>query len=212
LANDNLIKQLEQIPAKRQKYVVKTDKIRRDIDSSRKNYEAVYGEIYVEGVDVDITLAAQDTYYQLVVWSPGSAVNGESNGTSPDITNDHIVIGHTGKYFVHWHVSAYSGAKNEYELEVFVNNGATGFGNTEAYRTTSTASAVGLTSGGGICTFNTGDTVELWVERKDGAAVSKTFSVRQATLSVMKLNTDSSELAAYISTLTNDLKKQKILD
>jgi len=211
LANDNLLEELGQIKKNAKKYVVRGDQNKRDIDSSKKNYDAVYGEIYVEGIDVGITLAAESTYYQLIVWSPGSAVNGESNGTSPDITNDHIVINQAGKYFVRWHVSAYSAAKNEYEIEVFTNNGTTGYPNTESYRTTSTASAVGLVSGGGICSFDSGDTVELWVERKDGADVSKTFTVRQATLSVMKLTTDLPKLAAYTSTLTQDMKKQKIL-
>jgi hypothetical protein len=204
-------KEQEQISKGARKYIIRGDANKRDIDSSNKNYAAVYGEIYVEGIDVGIVLAAQDTYYQLVVWSPGGAVNGEFSGTSPDITNDHIVINQAGKYLVHWHVSCYSMAANEYELEVFVNDGAVGYDNTEAYRTTSTASAIGLVSGGGICNFDTGDTVELWVERKDGDAVSKTFTVRQATLSVMKLETDLPKLATYTATLTQDMKKQKIL-
>ena len=147
-----------------------------------------YGEIYVEGIDVGIAMAAQDTYYQVIVWSPGGAgVDGEAKGATPDVSNDHIVVGVSGIYYVRWHVSVYSAAKNEYELEVFINNGDTGFDNTESYRTTSVASAVGSISGGGICDLTAGDTVELWAERKDGAAVEKTLTFRQATLSIMQL-------------------------
>ena len=148
-----------------------------------------FGEIYVEGIDVGIALAAESTYYQVAAWSPGSpdGVNGESNNTTPDVSNDHITILTAGKYFVHWFVSCYSTQKNEYEFEIFINNGDTGFPNTGAYRTTSVASAVGLLSGGGICEFAAGDTVELWVERKDGAGVSKTITIRAATVSVMKI-------------------------
>ena len=74
-----------------------------------------------------------------------------------------------------------------FEIEVFINNGDTGFPTTEAYRTTSVASAVGSISGGGICALTAGDTVELWAERKDGAAVAKTLTFRQATLSIMQI-------------------------
>lgn len=148
-----------------------------------------YGEIYVEGIDFDIALAAEDTYYQVEAWSNGGsdAANGEYRGAAPDITNDHLPISKAGKYFVRWHVAAYSGQKNEYEFEVFKNNGATGFPQTENYRTTSTASAVGACSGGGICDLSVGDTVELWVERKDGAAVSKTITIRAAVLSYIRI-------------------------
>lgn len=148
-----------------------------------------YGEIYVEGIDVGIALALQDTYYQLVVWSPGgpAGVDGEANGAVPDVSNDHITIAKSGMYFVRFHISCYSTLKNEYEFEVHKNNGTGAFHSTEAYRTTSVASAIGLVSGGGICDLTAADTIELWVERKDGAGVSKTITIRQATLSVMQI-------------------------
>lgn len=148
-----------------------------------------YGEIYVEGVDVGIALAAQDTYYQVTAWSDGAAgIDGEAAGATPDASNDHITVAKAGRYYVRWHVSAYSAQKTEYEFEVFVNNGNAGFDNTESYRTTSTASAVGAVSGGGICDLAVGDTVELWVERKDGAGNEKTITIRQATLSIMAID------------------------
>jgi hypothetical protein len=149
----------------------------------------LFGEIYVTGIDVGIAMAAQDTYYQIAVWSPGvpDGVNGEANGVTPDVSNDHITINTAGKYFVRWHVACYSGAKNEYEFEVFTNNGNTGFPQTENYRTTSTAFAIGALSGGGICDLAANDTVELWAERRDGGAVSKTITIRAATLSVIKI-------------------------
>ena len=152
-------------------------------------YLPEYGEIYVEGINVGIAMAAQDTYYPVIVWSPGGAgMDGEANGATPDVSNDHIVVGESGIYYVRWHVSIYSTQKNEFELEVFINNGFTGFPATEAYRTTSVASAVGSVSGGGICDLTASDTVELWVERKDGVAVEKTLTFRQATLSIMQLD------------------------
>ena len=147
-----------------------------------------FAEIYVEGIDVGIALAAEDTYYQCIVWSPGGdGVNGEANGAVPDVSNDHITIAKDGKYLVTWNVSCYSAAKTEYEFEIFVNDGNTGYPNTETYRTTSVASAVGAVSGSGICAFSANDTVELWVERKDGAGVEKTITVRAANITVTQI-------------------------
>ena len=105
----------------------------------------------------------------------------------PDVTNDHITITDAGMYLVTWNVSCYSAQKNEYEFEIFVNNGAAGFPNTESYRTTSVASAVAAISGSGICDFAAADTVELWVERKDGAGVAKTITIRAANINVTQI-------------------------
>ena len=144
-----------------------------------------FAEIYVEGIDDGIVLAAQDTYYQVTSWSAGGAgIDGEANGAVPDVANDHITIIDAGMYLVTWNVSCYSTQKNEYEFEIFVNNGVGGFPNTESYRTTSVASAVAAISGSGICDFAAADTVELWVERKDGLAVAKTITIRAANINV----------------------------
>jgi len=149
-----------------------------------------YGEIWVHDVDVGITLAAQDTWYQVTAWSNTvtsfsyDGHNGEANGVTPDASNDHLTILTTGIYMVHWWVSCYSGATNEFHLQMRRNNNSKGFPNTSGFRTTSTASAVGHVAGGGLCALNANDTIELWVERKDGGAVSKTLTIRAATLAV----------------------------
>jgi len=146
-----------------------------------------YGEIYVGGINHGIVLAAQDTYYQVDAWSAGFGVNGESLDATPDKDNDHIVIGTTGIYLVYWNVACYSVQKNEFEFEVFINNGNTAFPNTEIYRTTSVTSAVASLSGNGLCSLAANDTVELWVERKDGEAISKTVTIRAVTLGVKRI-------------------------
>jgi len=148
----------------------------------------LYGEIYVEGVDIDIVLPAQDVYYQINAWSEGPGHDGEFNGVESEMVNDRIPIKYAGRYMVTWTASSYSAAKNEYEYEIHVNDGSKDFENTEGYRTTSVASAVGNSSGGGICNFAVGDTVELWVKRLDGGDVSpKTLTIRQARITVVKM-------------------------
>ena len=146
----------------------------------------LYGEIYVEEVDVDIVLAAQDTYYQITAWN-AAGEDGEFNGVESEAANDRIPIKYAGRYMVTWSASSYSANANEYEFEIRVNNGVAGFDNTEGYRTTSVASAVGNASGGGICNLAIGDTVELWVKRLDGSSVSKTLTIRQARISIVKM-------------------------
>jgi hypothetical protein len=149
-----------------------------------------FGEIYVEGIDFDILLAEQDVYVQCLPWSDGAGVDGNSNGCTPDVTNDHITVAVDGMYYIRWHVSCYAANKNEYEFEICVNDGpinGTAMPNTEAYRTTSVAAAVGAMSGGGICDLAADDTVELWVERKDGGDPDKTLTIRQATISLMQI-------------------------
>lgn len=150
----------------------------------------IYGEIYVEGIDVEVDVDAQDVYVQVLAWSPGGpdGINGEAYLTTPDVTEDHITILKDRRYFVRWHVSCYAAQKQEYEFEVFINDGNVGYPNTEAYRTTSVASAVAAMSGGGICTLLADDTVELWVERKDGGSADRSIIIRQATLTVMQLS------------------------
>lgn len=152
-----------------------------------------YGEIWVHDVDVGVVLAQQDTWYQITAWSNTvtsfsfDGHNGESKNATPDASNDHITLLASGIYMVEWSVSCYSAAVNKYHFQMRTNNGANGYPNTSAYRTTSTAGAIGNVAGGGICDLDISDTVELWVERKDGAAVSKTVTVRAATLSLHRL-------------------------
>ena len=146
-------------------------------------------DIYVKDVNIGIALAAESTYYQVTAWSEGStnAKNGISIDAVPDVSNDHITIKTAGLYRVNWHVSAYSSQKNEYEFEIFKNDGVVKFHQTEGYRTTSTAAAVGAVSGGGNCHFNVDDTIELWVERKDGGGTEKTITIRAASINILMI-------------------------
>lgn len=148
---------------------------------------AEYGEIYVEDIDVDINMPAQNIYYRAEVWSPNSAgVNGEARGASPDASNDQIVVNATSLYRVRWNISVYSKKKFDFELEIFVNNKTTAFPNTKSYKTTSTVSAIENVSGGGFCNLAANDTVELWVKRKGGNA-AKTLTFRQAAMSIIQI-------------------------
>lgn len=169
--------------------VVLNDTLEELWNITNSRYEHYHGDMYVEDVDVAIEITLQDTYYRVDAWSTGSeGVNGASDGTTPDVANDQIIIVTGGEYLTQWTVSCYSAAKSEYEFEIFTNGGTTAYPETESYRTTSVADAVGLVSGVGICRFYTGDKVELWVKRKDGGSPpAKTITIRAATITIVKL-------------------------
>lgn len=142
-----------------------------------------FGEIYHHDGGVDTILAAQDTWYQMNIFS----INGGSNNTTPDHTNNHITITEAGKYSVSYHASTKSAAANKYNMGVLKNNGAVNFLNSHTHRVTSVAERVDTVSATAICDLEEGDTVELWVKRIDGGAVAKTLTTETAALNVTQI-------------------------
>ncbi len=142
-----------------------------------------FAEIYYMDTGFNTALAAQDTYYQIL----GFAVDGQSNVATPDHTNDHITVGATGIYSVQFNVSARSAAANEYQFMIQKNNGATDLINIMIHRTTSVAGRLDGGASTGFVSLTAGDTVELWVQRLDGGAVSKTITIEHAVLNLMQI-------------------------
>ncbi len=140
----------------------------------------IYGEIYAAS-ESDVVLAAQDTWYQITSFD----TNGISNGATPDHTNDHITILETGKYIASVTVSAYSDQSNDYEYQVKTNNGVISHDNLTVNRTLPVAGAVGSAMARGIVSLTANDTVEVWVQRLDGGAVSKTLSIPHIDLTLI---------------------------
>jgi len=131
-----------------------------------------YGEIYGHDVADDLTTASVSTWYQIVSF----AVNGESNGCTPDHTNDHITVHTAGTYQVHYSVSAHGHQSHDYDIHVARNNNATDFDETATHFSTPTAGRVISMSGSGILTLAAGDTIELWILRSSaGSNIDVTF-------------------------------------
>jgi len=142
-----------------------------------------YGEIYINDNTTATTLAAQDTWYQVTTFG----YNGHSHRATPDHTNDHITILTDGKYMVNVSFSCQSAQSNAYYFEVYKNNGATGHSNLENERQTGVANKPGSVSISGIADFTAGDTIELWVKRTDGGAVSKSITLTHGSLSLFRI-------------------------
>jgi hypothetical protein len=139
------------------------------------------GEIWYHDTGADVTLAAQDTWYQVAVFD----TNGLSKGNvTPDHTNDHITVGDAGYYDIAYSVSSRSAASNKYEFAVFYNNGGTELTNSHTHRDTTVSGKVGSSATLFPASIPASATIELWVQRLDGGAVSKTLTIEQVNLNV----------------------------
>lgn len=142
-----------------------------------------YAQIYEEDGSSTLALAAQDTFYQITSFS----ANGEYNNCTPDYTNDHITVLEAGRYLVNASISVQSAQANEYDFHIQTNNGATDFPCTSMHLDTNVANKTVSTAASGILDLNANDTVEMWVERLDGAAVSKTITIVNASITLMQI-------------------------
>lgn len=122
----------------------------------------LFGEVYVKDNAVETAIAAAGTYYQFT----GFANDGQSNGTTPDHTNDHITVDTAGKYLVTVSLAVQStggGAADTIAVEVRKNNGTTIFSNIHAHRKLAGGGGdKGSISLSGILSLSATDTVEIW--------------------------------------------------
>lgn len=143
----------------------------------------LFGEIYYHGSGTNTVLAAQDTWYQVL----GFATDGLSNGTTPDHTNDHITVPTSGIYKVSFSEASRSAAANTYQFMIKKNNGTADSGNIMTHRVTTVAGRVGQGSCDGYVDCAANDTIELWVNRIDGGAVSKTITHEHLGMHVLQV-------------------------
>jgi hypothetical protein len=139
-----------------------------------------YAQIYEENGSSTLALPAQDTFYQITAFT----VNGENNDGVPDHTNDHITIGKAGRYLVSSYIAISSATANEYDIHVQKNNGSTDFLSLSIHLDTNVANKTIQASATGILDLENGDTIELWVKRLDGGAVSKTITIVNASITL----------------------------
>lgn len=128
-----------------------------------------FGEIYAHDVanELTITAAGQANKVQITSFT----VNGASNNTTPDHTNDHITITKAGKYLCTFAMaisSAAAGGADEVGFAAYKNNGTTEFLNLCGHRTLSGGGTDrGSCSGSGIIDLSVSDTIEVWIWNED---------------------------------------------
>jgi len=98
---------------------------------------------------------------QITVFS----VNGESNLVTPDHTNDHLTIVKAGLYKAECNITVAStvAVSSVIGIEIYKNNGATGFDNCHANRSLSGTADTGAFSFGGNIRLAINDTIEVWI-------------------------------------------------
>ena len=144
--------------------------------------KVAHGEIYAYENTVATTVSVQNTWYQLT----GFSANGQSFGTTPDHTNDHITIDQTGIYLVKVSLTATGSAPNKtYQFMVKKNNGATNHNNLASGILFSTAGVRRALSISGLASFTQNDTIELWVKGTD--ALPANITSRFSNLSVVRI-------------------------
>lgn len=143
----------------------------------------IYADMYLAGAPNNISVNAQDTWIQITSFN----ADGESNSIIPDHTNDHITISETGKYFCVMSIAASSQQSNSYQYQVKANDGEMSFSNLTITRDLPVAGAIGAQPISGIISLTADDTVEIWVQRKDGGAVSRTLTIDQINLSLIMI-------------------------
>ncbi|MCK5609483.1 hypothetical protein KAR91_46850 [Candidatus Pacearchaeota archaeon] len=141
-----------------------------------------YGCIFYHDGGFDTVLAAQDTWYKIV----GFDSDGASNGVIIDHVNNHLLINIAGDYEVFVGASARSGASNKFQLAVFKNNGAVELP-IDLHITTDVANKVDTASMRCFTALNANDTIEVWVKRTDGGAVSKTITTEHIALNLIQI-------------------------
>lgn len=140
-----------------------------------------FGEIYTYDNAVATVLAAQDTWYQVTVFT----ADGVIHEMIPDSANNRIEVVHTGNYLCTCSISSHSAQANDYVFALFKNG--VELENMESARTTSVA---GQLIGGtitGLAALTTGDYVTLWVKRLDGGAISKSVTCSLINFSLVRL-------------------------
>ena len=159
---------------------------REDIDNRIASVErSVCGQIHNSDNNVAVVLAAQDTFYQVTSWENSSVT--QFIKASP--ADGQLVVIQPGLYQILVSMSfSTTATANTYEVEVQLNRGTKRLRHLHAERKTSSGGDIGSISISGFEILKAADSVELWVERTDGGGTSKTFTMRDANLSVIKVD------------------------
>ena len=128
-----------------------------------------YGEIWVRGNTSATVIPAASSYVQFI----GFGNNGQSNVSTPESNNNHIIAGTSGTFLVtcSFHTeSVGGGAADTIDMEIRTNNGVTRFNNLHTHRKLAGGGGdIGSMSMSGLAALAATDTVELWLSNDDNA-------------------------------------------
>lgn len=125
------------------------------------------GEVFVND-NSEVTLVSSSGFTQFNHFD----TNGHSNLSTPDHTENHIVIDVAGVYMVDCCVNIKNSSGNAHDIEVVVakNDGTTIFPNMRRHRTLGTGTDVGAIPLCGHLGLLVGDTLEVWITSDSASA------------------------------------------
>lgn len=203
--SDNTAKELEQISKNRQKYVVTSDAIKRDLDITALGTPPVYGSCY--GMEIGWTQASavQNTWYDI---SDADMVDGILGGVVHDGSGQ-LKASKSGKYAADWAGAFEADAANVHIVITFSINGTEVNQGMNHYHTAG-ANREAPVSGNAILNLSVDDTVNISIRTTD--AGTPDLLVDHLMIRLVKIDNNLQNLATVVATLINDLKKQKILE
>ncbi|HDY66403.1 MAG TPA: hypothetical protein ENH85_01280 [Candidatus Scalindua sp.] len=143
-----------------------------------------FGEIWVMDNAVETAIGGTGAYVQFT----GFVNNGQSNYTTPDHTQDHIIIDKAGVYLIvcSFHVESIGGgAADTVGIEIRKNNGTITFSNLHAHRKLAGGGGdIGSISVSGLISVSKGDTIEVWITNEDNAT---NLLLEDADLSIIQI-------------------------
>jgi len=151
------------------------------IHENIKALNLCYGELTVLENGSSTVLSTKDIWYQFLYFD----TDGLSEGVTPDHTNDHLTILVAGKYMVNVSMVVTGTVSTTFEIQLFVNDGATGKTNVHTERAIGTVADVGSMHASGIVDLAIGDTVELWA--RTTTTNSRNLILRDVTLSIFMI-------------------------
>jgi len=158
---------------------------KEDIDTRIGRLEQpICGQIFNADNNQAIVLASQDTFVQV---KPFESV-AISQFVEASATDGQIVIIEPGLYQILLSMSySTTATANTYELEIQLNRGTRRLTHLHAERKTAAGGDIASVSVSGFENLIQSDSVEIWVQRTDGGGSSKTLTIRDSNLAVIKV-------------------------
>jgi hypothetical protein len=137
-----------------------------------------YGGISAEDNTTAITITVQNDWYQVDTFD----TNMPENNVDGDHTNDHVQVKADGVYRVTYYACFSGGGGDEYEMQLFVNNGATAVPGTKVSRKLGASGDVGACGATALVSLDADDTVELWIRDVEAAVNDATVTDTSITV------------------------------
>ena len=141
-----------------------------------------YGEISLESGSTETEIVTQSVPVQIITFD----TNGHSHNTTPDHTENHILVSRAGHYFVvvAATINSVAGSASKFEIMVKKNNGASTIIPHMDRNIAGGGGVSGVIAMSGFAELAIDDTVECWIENESNTA---NYIVEDISLSIIQI-------------------------